>query len=149
MLKVFLDTSVLFSAVYSERGAARDLIRLAIQGQVSICISQLVLQETERNIQKKVPEKLETYRTLMSLLEVTVVDDPTREQVIAAASYTALKDAPIVAAAINTQPDYLVTYDHKDLLDVPQVAEQSRLRIVTPDVVIVALTSQDTGNNMN
>ena len=48
----------------------------------------------------------------------------------------ALKDAPIVAAAIAAQVDYLVTYDRKHLLDPAEVTEKSGLRIVTPHVVV-------------
>jgi predicted nucleic acid-binding protein len=41
-----------------------------------------------------------------------------------------------VAAAIKAKVDYLVTYDHKDLLDPPEVARRSGLTIVRPDAVI-------------
>lgn len=147
MSKVFLDTSVLFSAVYSQQGAARDLIRIAIQGKVELVVSALVLEETERNIVKKASHKLETYKTFVNTVGFTVIDDPTKEEVAAALVYTVLKDAPIVAAAIKAQPDYLATYDRKDLLDPPQVTAQSGLNIVTPDVVVNALGGVDESSN--
>lgn len=149
MSNVFLDTSVLFSAIYSERGAARDLIRLAILQKATLYISGLVLEETERNLQKKAPEKLEAFQSLMKIVAFMVVADPSTEEVVAAYAYTALKDAPIIAAAINAQPDYFVTYDRKDLLDKPEVALKSGLKIVTPDVVVKSLSKQDPDESAN
>ena len=149
MSKVFLDTSVLFAAIYSERGTARDLLRLAILEKATLYVSGLVLEETERNIEKKAPEKLETYQALMNSVAFTIVADPSKEEVLAAYAYTVLKDAPIIAAAINAHPDYFVTYDRKDLLDKPEVAEKSGLKIVTPDVVVKFLSEQDLDENAN
>ena len=143
MRKVFLDTSVLFAAVYSERGAARDLIRLAVLQKVTLYISGLVVEETERNLEKKAPQKLGAYHELMKAVAFTIVPDPSKEEVLAAYAYTVLKDAPIIAAAIVVQPDYFVTYDRKDLLDKPEVGEKSGLTIVTPDVVVKSVSDQD------
>jgi putative PIN family toxin of toxin-antitoxin system len=142
MTKVFVDTSVLFAAIYSERGSARDLIRLAVMQEITLHISALVLEETERNIAKKAPEKLETYHALMKAVGFTLVADPSEEEVAAAYAYTALKDAPIIAAAIHVQPEYFVTYDRKDLLDKPEVSQQSGLKIVTPDIVVNVIREQ-------
>jgi hypothetical protein len=36
----------------------------------------------------------------------------------------------------------LATYDRKDLHDPPQVAANSGLRIVTPDVIVAAIKNQ-------
>lgn len=149
MSNVFVDTSVLFSAIYSKRGAARDLLRLAILQKATLYLSGLVLEETERNIEKKAPARLETYQALMKAISFTVVADPSKEEVLAAYAYTVLKDAPIIAAAINVHPDYFVTYDRKDLLDKPEVAEKSGLKIVTPDVVVKFISEQDPDESVN
>jgi len=143
MNKVFVDTSVLFAAIYSSSGSARDLIRLALLGKVSLHISQLVIEETERNLRKKAPEKLDIYQALMGSAAFTIVPDPGKDDVVAAYAYTALKDAPIIAAAIATGVDYVATYDRKDLLSQSQVAEKSGLKIVTPDVVVAAILAED------
>lgn len=140
--KVFVDTSVLFAATYSATGYARDLIRLGLQGKVILVISDDVLEEVKRNLADKAPGKLGVFTSQIEGAIFEVVGDPTRDEVLAAATYTVLKDAPIVAAAIKAQVDYLVTYDHKHLLDRPEVAEKSGLRIVTPDVVVTAIQEQ-------
>ena len=143
--RVFLDTSVLFAAVYSTSGAAHDLILLAVAGEVQVLISQDVLEEVQRNLSQKVPEKLGAFHRLMQLIDPVMVDDPTPAAVHAAEAYVAAKDAPIVAAAIAAQPDYLVTYDRKHLLEPPEVAQRSGLTIVTPDVVVAAIQADENG----
>jgi len=61
MLRVFVDASVLFAAAYSATGAARDLLWLALEERVQLLVSQDILTETERNISRKVPDKLNIY----------------------------------------------------------------------------------------
>ncbi|MCA0454351.1 MAG: putative toxin-antitoxin system toxin component, PIN family [Chloroflexi bacterium] len=124
-MRIFVDTSVLFSAIFSPNGHARDLLNLAVDNILTLVISQDVLDETERNLQKKAPGKVLLFTTLITLLEPEIVQNLTVEEVAVAAVYTARKDAPIVAAAIKAGVDYLVTYDHKDLLDPSEVAANS------------------------
>ena len=135
-MRVFLDSSVLFSAIFSAHGYARDLLHLAGEGALTVIVSLDVLDETERNLLKKSPGKVPLLKMLMAMLQPEIVESPSPDEVAAAAAYTDRKDAPIVAAAIKANPDYLVTYDHKDLLDPPEVTEQSGLAIVRPEVVI-------------
>ncbi len=136
MISAFLDSSVLFAAAYSAKGAARDLLVLALNGKVKLLISQQVLEETRRNLGLDYPEKLTLLNVIVEELDLIVVANPTKDQVLAAAEYTALKDAPIIAAAQNARVDYLVTYDRKHLLDPEIVAEKSGLLIVTPVLIV-------------
>jgi predicted nucleic acid-binding protein len=50
MLRIFLDSSVLFAASYSSKGYARDLIRLSINKIIVPIASPLVFEETRRNL---------------------------------------------------------------------------------------------------
>ena len=145
MLRVFVDASVLFAAAYSATGAARDLLWLALEERVQLLVSQDILTETERNISRKVPDKLNIYKQIIRLLGLEVVADPSREAVQAAEVYVAQKDAFVIAAAIQSKADYLVTYDRKHLIDPPQVSAQSGLRIITPDLIVQAIR-QDQGD---
>lgn len=145
MVSAFVDASVLFAATYSSTGAARDLLKLALSGRINLVVSQLVLLEVQRNLANKAPEKI---GFLLTLLETDVFQHApalTREEILEAASYTALKDAAVVAAALKANVDFLVTYDRKHLINPPEVSEKSGLRIVTPDVVVQALASHDNG----
>jgi len=145
MIRVFFDTSVLFAAAYSSTGSARDLVRLAIEQKIIAVVSQDVLNETERNIQKKVPQLLTAYQEFLVAFDPQIVPSPPAETTQAAEAYTVAKDAPIIAAAQLAKPDYFVTYDQKHLLNVPGVATRSGLIITTPDVVV--RTIQDELNN--
>jgi|SRR3989344_1559649 len=147
MNRVFVDASVLFPAAYSEKGAARELIQLGIREKVALLVSDLVLVETERNLTGKASGKLAAYQALIKTVDFIMVDEPTKAEVVAAYAYTPLKDAPIVAAAIKGNAEYLVTYDKKDLLNRPEVAEKSGLKIVTPDTVVALVNQEDEGEN--
>ncbi|MCB9457325.1 MAG: PIN domain-containing protein [Anaerolineaceae bacterium] len=139
MTRVFVDASVLFAATYSAKGTARDLITLGLERKVTLVISAHVTTEVGRNLLNKYPERLFTFEQLIQITGFEEVDKPTREEVLRAAAYTALKDAPIVAAAIKAHCTYLTTYDHKHLIDPPEVAQKSGLKIVTPSQVIEEL----------
>lgn len=132
MIRAFMDASVLFSASYSSTGASREVTRLAFQGKVQLVISEDVVEEAERNLAVKRPDALAVLHQILDSVPFQTVT-PTREQVQQAASYTANKDAPIVAAAKRAQVDYLVSLDRRHLVDVPKVAKRSGLKIVLPE----------------
>ena len=142
-IRVFFDASVLFAAGYSTSGYARDLIRLAVRGKLQMIVSQDVLDEVGRNMERKAPERVEAYRELLGLIDLEIVPDPANEEVWVVEEYVVQKDAPIVAAAIIAQPDYLVTFDRRHLIDPPEVAAKSGLKIVTPDVIVKAAGAGD------
>lgn len=50
---VVVDSSVFFAAAYPTTGTAHDLPQSAIHGQVTLVLSQNVIEETERNILKR------------------------------------------------------------------------------------------------
>ena len=139
MIKAFLDASVLFSAAYSATGASRELLRMAISGSIELVVSRFVLEEAERNLGEKASDKVEALQALIGLLEPQVISDPSREELQRAAAYTALKDAPVVAGAISAAVDYLVSLDRKHLVNPAEIAQQSGLAIVLPQVVVYKL----------
>lgn len=145
MISAFIDASVLYSAIHSSSGASREIIRQAIRGHVVLVISKYVLAEVERNLANKAPELLPDFHALLQLIPFAVVQ-PTRRQVQWAAQYTALKDAPIVAAAKRAGSDYLVTLDRRHLVGVPEVARKSGLRIVLPEQLLEEMRRQAEAN---
>ena len=46
MKRLFIDSSVLFSAAYSSRGNARNIILMAARKELTAVISKLVINET-------------------------------------------------------------------------------------------------------
>jgi predicted nucleic acid-binding protein len=136
MSRVFLDASVLFAAAYSTQGGARELLRRSLSSEVDLVTSQFAIEEAETTLLRKAPEQVVYFKALLETLEIEITPEPTKEELLAAASYTAMKDAPIIAAAIAAQADYLVTFDRKHLLNPPEVAKKSGLVIATPGEVL-------------
>jgi predicted nucleic acid-binding protein len=141
MIRAFIDASVLIAASYSPTGASREIIRQAIRGNVTLVASELVLEETRENLRAKAPEALVSIQQVLDIVPFELVQ-PTERQVLQAASYTALKDAPIVAAAKRARVDYLVSLDRRHLVDVPAVAQRSGLKIVLPEELLKEIRRQ-------
>lgn len=137
--KAFLDASVLFAAAYSPRGSAYQLLRRALEGAITILVSEDVLAEVRRNLEAKAPETLTDYQLLVESLPLTITEDPTPEAIKEVSRYLNPKDAIVLAAAIAAQPDYFVTWDRKHFLSDPAIAEKSGLRIITPDELLSAI----------
>ena len=131
MPRVFIDSSVLIAASFSSSGASREIIRQAIRGTITLVVSHLVVEETERNLAFKAPETLSAFRRFLDLVPFETAR-PTKQQVLDAAKYTDIKDAPIVAGAKSVHADYLVSLDRRHLVGAPEVVRQSGLRIVLP-----------------
>ena len=141
MIRAFIDASVLIAACFSSTGASREIILQAIRGNVSPVISELVIQETERNLTDKAPEALPAFHQFLDAVSFEFVR-PTKQQVLQAAAYIALKDAPIVAAAKRAQVDYLVSLDRRHLVGLPEVAQKSGLNIVLPKQLLEEIRRQ-------
>ncbi len=114
-MRLFVDSSILFSACYSKTGGARELIRLAIKGQVDLFVSDYVFAETEMNLADGASRGLGVFQYLRTRdfwHMVTV----TKLEVVAAIDAVADKfDGPIVAAAKSARVDYLLSFDRKHL----------------------------------
>ena len=136
MNRVFMDSSALFAAIVSPTGAARELIRLAVEEEIQLVISGDAITETRRNISLKAPELEPLLDRLLVALDFEVISDPGREAVREAEAYVAQKDAFIVAAAKKADVDYVATFDRRHLIDPPEVAEKSGLRIATPGDIL-------------
>jgi predicted nucleic acid-binding protein len=136
--KVFVDSSVLIAAAISPTGSARALILRGIEGSLSLFLSALVLDETQRNLAKKAPAALPAFAVFREAL-VAQLAEPPRELVLAVSQRIELKDAPIVAAALHAHVDYLATFDRAHLLDLHELIRAAYgLSVVTPDQLMAA-----------
>jgi predicted nucleic acid-binding protein len=130
--RIFLDSSVLYAAAFSATGPARRLILTGLEGSITLAISDLVLEETKRNLTKNAPLAL-PYFTILADLFSPVITNPTKAEVLKAAQIVHLKDAPIVAAAAKSKADYLATHDVKHLLTHAQAIEAAYgMSVLTP-----------------
>ncbi len=134
--RVFVDSSVLVAAAISAFGSARDLVNLALDGQVELFISSLVLTESQRNIARKAPRALPIFQLIRHPLERHVIDPAPGLITVVAQTITA-KDAPIIAAALAARAEYLATYDRKHLLSqAAHIQTTYNLIVATPDQIL-------------
>lgn len=131
MIRLFLDSSVLFSAAYSAKGHSRDLLIMAAREEITIVTSKLVIEEVRRNLESYSKEAALYFDLITASIPFSFVR-PTKRQVLVAARYVAFKDAPIAAAARKAKVDLLVTLDKKHLLHNPEVSKFCRMPVVTP-----------------
>jgi predicted nucleic acid-binding protein len=113
MIRIFLDSSVLFSAAYSPTGHSRDLLLMAARGEIVLVISPHVVMETRRNLTESAPDTIPYLELLFDTIPFEYIK-PAKRDVLSAAKHVALKDAPIIAAAKKARVDFLVT-DHCSL----------------------------------
>jgi len=140
MIRFFLDTSVLFAAVHSSTGHARDILKTVESEEVVLITSQYVLAEARRVLIDKSPERYPVFDYLMTTLPWEIVE-PTKGQVLAAAKYVEdINDAPIIAAARKAKVQALVTFDRKHLLGKPAIATYLRAQVLTPREALELLT---------
>jgi predicted nucleic acid-binding protein len=138
---VFLDSSVLYAAAFSSTGPARRLLLKGLQGSITLCISDLVLEETKRNLTKNAPLALPSFSIIADLL-YGQTSRPTKAEVLRAAQIVHLKDAAIVAAAAKGKADYLATHNVKHLLNHAQAIEEAYgITVIAPAELLSILTN--------
>jgi len=139
VVRVFADASVLVAGAGSRTGASRAVLVMAEIGLYRLVVSRQVLDETERNLRKKLPAALLIFAELMVAINPEVVPDPSPEEVIRWQSVIEPKDAPVLAAAVAAKPDHLLTLDVTDFIEATHVVEKSGLRIETPAEFVQAI----------
>lgn len=112
-MRVFLDANVLFSACLLPHGNAPLLVEMGRAGGCTLVTSGHALTETERNLSRKAPHGLS--RMVQVLVAIQVVADPLTQDLLRWAELQGLptKDAPILAAAVASGADLLVTGDRR------------------------------------
>lgn len=136
MKTVFLDSSVLFSAVNSPTGGSSKLFTLK---NVRLVTSSTVLTELERNVRKKLQSfHLERFLMLVSQIK-QIRQQPNKQLIKRAQKVIVEKDAIILQEAKQAKSNYLVTLDQKHFLN-PKVTEFLQpQKVLTPKMLIQKL----------
>jgi putative PIN family toxin of toxin-antitoxin system len=123
--RVTLDTNVLVSALMYRRGKPFQLLRMALEGEVSVMVSEAIIEETLEVLGRKfgVPqEELPEYRAVIT--DASRIIKPT-------VSLDVVKDDPddnrILECAVTSWSEFVVTGD-KDLL---RLKRYDSIRILT------------------
>jgi len=143
MITVFIDTSVLFSACLSKIGASAFVLGLCRKNKIKGFISRYVLSEIKRNAVQKY-NQTEKQRLNFYILQshLSIVDNSTMEEIKMCQEVINQKDAPILATAMKSKVDYLITFNTKDFL-LPEIKDFVKpLVILTPrDLVMLIYQS--------
>jgi predicted nucleic acid-binding protein len=129
--RIFVDSSVLFSAANSAKGHSRDLMLLSANGEVNLVLSDFVLEETVRNLSQLKQPPLAEFELLLVNANIEIVEI-SKEAVLDAGRLIVLKDAPIIAAAKFAKVDMLVSLDKKHILNHPELEAYIKASILTP-----------------
>jgi predicted nucleic acid-binding protein len=108
-MRIILDASIVFAACWSD-GAIRTLLRELLAKDHSLLVDDYVLGEARRNLAAKSRDGMRELDRLMRTLE-TVPFMPHLDSTIEAALPD--KDRPILASAIHSSCEALVTGDHR------------------------------------
>ena len=111
-MRVFLDTNVLFSGLYSFRGHPSTIVDLATSGRIEVVTSVDVLVELTRNLRLKAPHMLAGVSSFLTSAQPEFVNpDPAEVQRLHNQGFGT--DAPIVAAAAGAEVDYFCSGDRR------------------------------------
>ena len=130
-IKVFIDTSVLIAGVASLTGASAAVLDLCEAESIQMVISRQVLVEADRNFSAKLPGLVNQFRQFIRNLAPLMVEDPPAAAVERSASLIDRKDAAILAAAIESKVEFLITLDKKHFLK-QKVLRNIPIQICTP-----------------
>jgi len=130
-IKVFIDTSVLIAGVASLTGASAAVLDLCEAESIQMVISRQVLVEADRNFSAKLPGLVDQFRQFIRNLAPLMVEDPPSAAVERAAGLIDRKDAAILAAAIESKIEFLITLDKKHFLK-QKVQRNLPIEICTP-----------------
>jgi len=117
-LRVFLDSNVIISGLFSDRGAPRiilDILSLNLPVLTAVTGAYNV-HEVERNLIAKLPAALPLFRSCLRTIGFEIVPLPPLESFAPLAGLTREKDLPVLASALLGKADVLVTGDKRDFL---------------------------------
>lgn len=142
--KVFLDTSVLITALLSERGASFYLL-VHFSEQCQFFINDYVLDEVIDVMQRKFSDQPDMAAALFMLLgvaSVEIVSSPSEAELTSSRGIIAVEDAPILISAAE-HCKYLLTLDQDFLQEeVTKFSKGRKLKIMKPGNFLHLLTSK-------
>lgn len=128
LFRVFLDSSVLLSGLNSPFGASAFIISLLKLKKINIVISQEVILETKIVIKKKFRNLSISFQEFL-ISKPEIIKKLTPQEIQNAYKLIKSEDTPILAGAIKSKVDYLITLDKRfQKLVQPKVS----FKIVTP-----------------
>jgi len=116
-MRLFLDANIIVSGIIF-KGNEHDL--LLRRNQATFITSEDIIDEIQRTIQQKFPDEIELGNAFLSILRLEIVKR--KRYIKKLGTYTLVRDKNdkhVLAAAIETKSDYLISGD-QDLLSLKQ-----------------------------
>jgi predicted nucleic acid-binding protein len=108
---LFLDSASLFAASHSPSGGSAYIVLICQFGFLQAVVSPAVLADTERNlINKSTNEALARYHQLVASTPLLLASAPA-ETLVRQYEPSFFEDAHVIASAVGSQADYLITLD--------------------------------------
>ncbi|OGK19941.1 putative toxin-antitoxin system toxin component, PIN family [Candidatus Roizmanbacteria bacterium RIFCSPHIGHO2_02_FULL_37_13b] len=139
MIKVFFDASVIFSGMYSVSGASSRLLTMVKGKQIIGLTTQTVIEELNNNLHK-IP-KYQRYEIDKKIIDCGLI---VREKITTDEKqpFTALvnqKDVHVIAGAVLTHSDYLITLDKKHLNNKIIRDKIKKVKIISPKDLLATI----------
>jgi hypothetical protein len=120
------------------------LLQAGLHGRITLVLSALVLEETERNLLENAPVAHPAFLRLKSSL-VYQLSQPSLRLITKTAKAVVLKDAAIVAGARAARAPFLA-YDRRHLLSKrAEIQTAFGITVATPDEILSLLLGKEMG----
>ena len=117
VIRVMLDTNILFSSMYKPDGIPFEAFAKASEMPYRLVLCDQIIDELRRNFNSKFPDKIPVIERFLALAQydlITLLPDDV--EVDAEKSIRDVSDRPIIRAAYKANVDIFVTGD-KDFLE--------------------------------
>jgi len=131
MIKIFLDASMIFSAMKSQSGGSFRIVGLAREKKIIALTTETVINELKANTYK-LKSNATSVDSFIAKNKIMVCEEVGQNEIEPFENLIETKDAHVVVGALSTECNYLITLDKKHL-DNPQTKKNfKKLRIVSP-----------------
>ncbi|MCG2791406.1 MAG: putative toxin-antitoxin system toxin component, PIN family [Actinomycetia bacterium] len=130
-LKIFLDSNVFISGLYSGKGGPGIILDHFIAGKIVIIISQRVLNEVIEVLSEKLQKVLPFLQEFLLSYPPEIIKDAKLENIKKWSGLVNEDDAMILESTISCELDYFITGD-KHFFSSPLIEKRSGLKILRP-----------------
>lgn len=131
-LIVFLDSSVIVSSLISSTGGSNKIIQSGKSSAIKLITSQYVVEEVTKHL-PKINLSKSTLSSLIQTRDIDVLPNPPQKVISKFTSITPdPKDEPILASAVLSGANVLVSLDKKHIL-IPKVRKHLKpIKVYNP-----------------
>ncbi len=130
-IKIFIDSNVLIAGLASDKGASHKLLKLIEARMIEAYFCQLIFEEVERNLKKKLPESLPYLYGAIKILSLNNLPTSRKLDKKLNRFFPKKSDQTIFETANKIQLDFFVTLNRKHF-HTRDVKKLAHFKICTP-----------------